>query len=364
LSQTAVILTCLGVVLAVALYVSARPTRAQQVSAVVIGLGTIIGVGSSSESLYHHIYEKLQWSTGYNDHESFKHIIENKSGVITVNEDDQIYGGGLYDGKFSTDLIDDMNMIGRAYSLSLFHPAPRQMLMIGLSSGSWAAVLANHPQLEKLTIIEINPGYLGLIEQYPEQTQILSDPRVEIIIDDGRRFLNRTDETYDAIIINTTYNWRSQISNLLSVEFNELIQAHLKPGGLYQFNTTGSAESIQAAFEVFPYVAGVLNHVIVSDTPFDVNKARWESILRSYEIYGEPVFDLSLNEHQEHLDWLLAQAELLYTEPPPDWAYAVGWEYFLPQPHMRLAAGDAVPITDDNMGTEWPDPEIEWFAAE
>ena len=31
--------------------------------------------------------------------------------------------------------------------------------MIGLSAGAWAEVVANHPQLDELVVVEINPGY-------------------------------------------------------------------------------------------------------------------------------------------------------------------------------------------------------------
>ena len=58
-------------------------------------------------------------------------------------------GGGRHrirqrhdDGRFNTDLKHDTNGIVRPYALSLFHPAPRDVLMIGLSSGSWAQVIA------------------------------------------------------------------------------------------------------------------------------------------------------------------------------------------------------------------------------
>ena len=51
----------------------------------------------------------------------------------------------MYDGRFNTDLKHDTNGIVRPYALSLFHPAPRDVLMIGLSSGSWAQVIASNP---------------------------------------------------------------------------------------------------------------------------------------------------------------------------------------------------------------------------
>jgi spermidine synthase len=116
--------------------------------------------------------------------------------------------------------------------------------MIGLSSGSWATVVANHPGVTRLTVIEINPGYLGLIRQYPDVAGLLTNPKVEIHIDDGRRWLTRNaDRKFDAVLANTTFHWRSNASNLLSVEFLELIRSHLNPGGFYFYNTTDSLRS-------------------------------------------------------------------------------------------------------------------------
>ena len=119
----------------------------------------------------------------------FTHVIENRSGIITVDTDRTVFGNGMYDGHFNTDLKHDNNGIVRPYALSLFHPAPRDVLMIGLSSGSWAQVVANNPAVATLTIVEINPGYATLIAQEPEVASLLTNPKVTIVIDDGRRWL-------------------------------------------------------------------------------------------------------------------------------------------------------------------------------
>ena len=91
-----------------------------------------------------HVLESLQWK-GAPYAKPFVHVIENRSGIITVDSDGTVFGHGMYDGRFNTDLKHDTNGIIRPYALSLFHPAPRDVLMIGLSSGSWAQVIANNP---------------------------------------------------------------------------------------------------------------------------------------------------------------------------------------------------------------------------
>src|SRR5204863_9547495 len=118
--------------------------------------------------------ESLQWN-GTAQAKPFTHVIGNRSGVITVDTDGTVFGHGIYDGKFNTDLKHDTNGVIRPYALSLFHPAPRNVLMIGLSSGSWAQIIANNPAVASLTIVEINPGCLDLIAG---ETEVTSVPKV------------------------------------------------------------------------------------------------------------------------------------------------------------------------------------------
>ena len=108
----------------------------------------------------------------------FIDVVENRSGIITVDHDGTVYGHGMYDGRFNTDLKQDTNGIVRPYALSLFHPAPRHVLMIGLSTGSWAQVIANNPTVNSLTIVEINPGYLRLVGRAPEVASVLANRKV------------------------------------------------------------------------------------------------------------------------------------------------------------------------------------------
>jgi spermidine synthase len=76
------------------------------------------------------VLENLQWNATPNV-ERFAGVIENRSGIITVTAQGVVYGHGMYDGRFNTDLKHDNNGIVRPYALSLFHPAPRDVLMVG-----------------------------------------------------------------------------------------------------------------------------------------------------------------------------------------------------------------------------------------
>ena len=155
--------------------------------------------------------------------------------------------------------------------------------MIGLSTGAWAQVIANIPDVEKLTIVEINRGYLRIIPQYADVASLLRNPKVEIIIDDGRRWLARHPErTFDVIVSNTTFHWRANATNLLSQEFFLSVRQHLKPGGIFHVNTTGSADAYKTAFTIFPYGLRFINFATVSDSPIAINGERWKRALDAH----------------------------------------------------------------------------------
>jgi SAM-dependent methyltransferase len=217
--------------------------------------------------------------------------------------------------------------------------------MVGLASGSWAQVVANHPQVEKMTVVEINPGYLRLIPQYPAVASLLTNSKVNIVIDDGRRWLvSNPAASFDVIVMNTTYNWRAQITDLLSVEFLQLARKHLKPGGVLFYNTTSSEEVQRTGASVFPYALMVGNCLAVSDSPIAMDWERWKAVLKQYRIDGQLVFDFDQPDSRKKFEELTSipvnQPERFDSVQDADL--------------IRARTKGARTITDDNMGTEWP----------
>ena len=236
------------------------------------------------------LFENLLYR-GNVDH-AFTNVVENRSGIIAIDTDGTVFGNGMYDGRFNVRLQDDHNEVIRPYALSLFHAAPRDVLMIGLSSGSWAQVIANNPAVNSLTIVEINQGYLSLIARQDEVASVLRNPKVIIVTDDGRRWLSHhQDRRFDAIVSNTTWNYRANVSNLLSTEFLELARQHLNSGGIVFYNTTDLARVQRTACLKFPYAARFTNHMVASDSPLDWNFPRWRQVLQDYAIDGRRQFD-------------------------------------------------------------------------
>jgi spermidine synthase len=318
-----------------------RNSPARTVAAVIAALAVVLIAPLS----YRALFERLTFGASA-DLRTFSHIVENRNGVIEVTQEGAVFGNGVYDGYYNVDPNHDVNGIVRAFALSAFHPAPAHILMIGLSSGSWAQVLVNNPNVESLEIVEINPGYLRLITQYPAIRSLLQNSKARIHIDDGRRWLLAHPEAhYDVIVQNTSFYWRDHSSDLLSVDYLRIVRQHLNHSGLYYFNTTGSTDVVATGLAVFPYGLRVLNFLAVSDSPIELNKDRWLAALRQYNIDGRFVFDPTRPEAGSTLARYMALADSVNLPPTPN--------TIEPSESLNARIKNPLIITDNNMGWEW-----------
>lgn len=343
---TSLLLLGLGFAVAAILAVLARPRGSM--FALAGGLAMCVVLAVTSRAMFSGLYERLLFKNFPHLGNRFVNLVENRSGVIAVDANETVYGGGAYDGHFNIDPMHDTNGIFRAYAIAGLHPDPQQVLVIGLSSGSWAQVLANHPSVRDVTIVEINPGYLGLIRQRPSVASLLSNPKVHIAIDDGRRWLvSHPDRKFDFILMNTTHHWRANASNLLSTDFLELVRQHLKPGGVEYYNTTSSAEVQLTGATVFPYALRVSNFIAVSDSPIVFDRTRWKAVLEGYRIDGRLVFDLSNAADRARLEEIISipeRPEVVERGMDPSVEREAG---------LRGRMNGLRLVTDDNMGAEW-----------
>jgi spermidine synthase len=224
-------------------------------------------------------------------------IVETRQGIVVSYRQEQggdaIFGGNVYDGRTNLDPRVNSNKIDRVLVLAALRPEPRRVLEIGLSIGTWNYLITGFPGVEAIDVVEINPGYLELMRNYPEQQRALSDPRLNLTIGDGRKFLrSRPDAAYDLVVMNMTWHWRAYASLLLSREFLGLVRSRMAPGAVLAYNATGSPDALYTAAAVFPHAYFYDNFVVAADfdwrTRFDDGKAIDE--LRRIRPEGKPLF--------------------------------------------------------------------------
>jgi spermidine synthase len=110
------------------------------------------------------------------------------------------------------------------------------------------------------TTVELVPSVRDAFPFYhADAADVLRDPKGRIMIDDGRRFLRRTDKQYDVIVLDPPPPVMAAGSSLLySSEFYELAKQHLKPNGILQtwvprHNIEFAPAIFRSLYEAFPY---------------------------------------------------------------------------------------------------------------
>lgn len=290
-------------------------------------------------------HAKVLFKADYLKHLPLKAQKSNNVGDIIVTKNNTVIGGGVYDGVFNIKPEPDLNGIYRAYFIPSFAENAQKVLIIGLSSGSWAQIVAHLPKLKQLTIIEINPAYIEIIKQYPEIKSLLSDPKVNIVIDDGRRYLQKHPlEQYDLIMMNTTFHWRAYVSFLVSKEMLATFKNHLTPKGILYYNTTFSKRIIVTALKTFPFVFQVGNFIACAKQKFIFNPEQFKNTLLNYTINGEKIF----KPNMKMLKTLVNTTRKLTNNKLDLHTYRL-----LTQQQLIKETQHTKVITDDNMGHEW-----------
>jgi spermidine synthase/MFS family permease len=138
---------------------------------------------------------------------------------------------------------------------------PRRALTICFGMGtSFRSTLSWGIDAWAVELVPSVPALFGYF--HDDGDRLLESPRAHVVIDDGRRFLERSGETYDAIIIDPPPPVEAAGSSLLySREFYEALKRRLAPRGIVQQWIPGGDEPVVAAFvrafrDAFPYVRG------------------------------------------------------------------------------------------------------------
>lgn len=144
---------------------------------------------------------------------------------------------------------------------ALVHTAPKKVLIVGLGTGTTAGCFVLHPEIENITICEIEPAVSEASGRFfaVENNRVLEDPRTIIHYDDARHFLATTDEKFDVITSDPINSWIHGTAALYSTEYFDLCKQHLHPGGvvvqwipLYEKDLATAKCELGTFLEAFP----------------------------------------------------------------------------------------------------------------
>jgi spermidine synthase len=226
----------------------------------------------------------------------------------------------------------------------LLHENPREVAIVGFGSGVTVGAALRHP-VARVDVVEISREVIEASRFFAaENHDALSDPRMRLIIGDGRSHLLLSQHKYDVIISEPSNPWIAGVSALFTREFFLAARERLAPGGLicqwanaYSISDRDLRSIVATFLSVFPdgtaWLMGADDVLLVaSSSPLDSRLANIEG-----------------NWHRPGVATDLAEVSAL--EPFSVWSLLVGG----PKELARYSAGAPL-LNDDRMTLEFSSP--------
>ncbi|MEL6193140.1 MAG: polyamine aminopropyltransferase [Bacteroidota bacterium] len=114
---------------------------------------------------------------------------------------------------------------------------PKNILILGGGDGLVTRELKDYPNIEKITLVDIDPKITELAKEHPLLVSInegaMSMPIVHTVHQDAFKFVEESTETYDLIIADLPDPHDSSIGRMYTREFYQLVYQKLNAGGVY-----------------------------------------------------------------------------------------------------------------------------------
>jgi spermidine synthase len=133
-------------------------------------------------------------------------------------------------------------------------PNPTTALVIGFGDGSITEMILKSPEIKELVLVELNATLIANLRRLPVLEHILADPRLRLVIDDGRRYLINSPERFDVITTDPLRTTTAYSNNLYADSFFQLIAAHLTEHGVYLAWRDEHRVVPKTLASVFPFV--------------------------------------------------------------------------------------------------------------
>jgi spermidine synthase len=228
--------------------------------------------------------------------------------------------------------------------LAFLDHAPRNALVVCFGMGTTYRSLMSWDI--QTTAVELVPSVPRLFSYYhSDGPELLRSPLSRVVVDDGRRYLERSSEQYDVITIDPPPPVEAAGTSMLySKEFYSIIRRRLSPGGiLQQWLPTGDAvvkaAVARALQESFPYVRlfrsldGRGFHFLASNQPI--------ALRTPVELAGR----MPAKAAQDLVEW--------GPEPTPERQFAIILSRELTLDQMTSGSPDAPALQDDRPENEY-----------
>jgi spermidine synthase len=133
----------------------------------------------------------------------------------------------------------------------LVHGNPKKILIIGGGDGATARECIKYNSIEEVDLCEIDEEIVNTCKKYfPQMACSFKDPKVNLIIEDGKNFVKTTKGEYDIILVDST-DPLNQSSSLFKKDFYQDLKKILKKDGVVSCQVQTPAVNPLVAKDVY-----------------------------------------------------------------------------------------------------------------
>lgn len=146
------------------------------------------------------------------------------------------------------------------------HPCPRRVFIAGGGEGATLREVLRHNTVERVVMVDLDEKVVEVAREYlkPWHMNAFDDERVDIVYEDARGYLERTDEEFDLAIIDTTEPIKDGTSYLLFThEFYSLLKKRLTGQGIISTQAgTGNVSDISCFGNIFKTIRMIFKQTL------------------------------------------------------------------------------------------------------
>jgi len=164
----------------------------------------------------------------------------------------------VLDGIVQTTIRDEFTYHEMITHIPLFtHGNPKKVLVVGGGDGGTIREILKHKPVEKAVLCEIDDRVVELSKKYlPEISCGLSDPRVEVFIGDGIKYVQEHKNEFDVAIIDST-DPIGAAEGLFSANFYKSVYDCLREDGIFTAQTESPFYSPETVKKIFGDIQSV-----------------------------------------------------------------------------------------------------------
>ncbi len=202
----------------------------------------------------------------------------------------------IIDGKIQSALGDEwIYHEALVHPSMILHPNPRKVLVLGGGEGATIREVLRHKTVEEVVMVDIDEEMIRVARKYLTEWHqgSFDDPRVKLVIKDGREYLKKSENEYDVIIIDLTDPVKGSPSMYLYTrEFYQLVFRALKENGIFVTQSTQMAPESNVYAVIYATVKSVFPiarlyrifvPVFLQEWSFTLGSKKYDPLLLSKE---------------------------------------------------------------------------------